>query len=91
MDDRLGDSDFLSRLLRTPCDNLVIVMKTIGLALLIFGLSACGGSSSATTSVPSTDAATAGSATSATSAPTITVTAGLDLAGIAFEVHQEPG
>lgn len=65
--------------------------KTIGLALLIFGLSACGGSSSATTSVPSTDAAAGESETSATVAPTTTVTAGAELAGIAFEVHQEPG
>lgn len=64
--------------------------KTIGLALLIFGLAACGGSSDATTSAPSAPAAAAPT-TSATAAPTTVAPTEGALAGLAFEVHQEPG
>jgi hypothetical protein len=53
--------------------------KTFGLALLILVLAACGGSSSTNGNAPST------------SAPTTAVTGEASLAGLAFEVHQEPG
>ena len=61
----------------------VALKKPIWFALLVFGLTACGGSSSATTGAPTT--------TTAAATPTTTAAAEGALAGLAFEVHQEPG
>lgn len=65
--------------------------KPIWLALLLFGLAACGGSSGTTTGAPSTTTAAAVPTTSATAAPTTVAATEGALAGLAFEVHQEPG
>lgn len=74
-----GPCRLSSRLKTTRGGSLVAMKKTFGLALLILVLAACGGSSSTNGNAPST------------SAPTTAVTGEASLAGLAFEVHQEPG
>ena len=79
---------------RDACPLQVVICATLNkpiwFALLVIGLAACGGSSSATTGAPTTTAAAAAT-TLATSAPTTVAAAESALAGLAFEVHQEPG
>jgi len=92
VDDRPG----MLRLLIATVYPLVVVTCAImnrpfWFALLVFGLAACGGSSGATTGSPSTTSAAAVPSTAATSAPTTVAAAEGALAGLAFEVHQDPG
>ena len=60
--------------------------QKVGLVLLALGVAACGGTTTSTTTTTTT--------VSSSSTPTTavsTVAAGAELAGLSFEVHQEPG
>lgn len=56
-------------------------MKSIAsLSVMVLAMAACGGGTTTTTP-----------ATTTTTAPPAAQTAGTDLSGLGFEVHQEPG